>query len=464
MIFDDLFGKTKKELETVKKDCFNLSEKKEKVERELDQVKKRLEDLFEKNHIFFERIKALIGCLDSLQVLDFSWALLESALGIKKGAIFTCTESGWRSEVSKGFPGDNPPIIPLEEESIPVYSAKHGVILSLAHVRSNPDLAFLERRGIISDVKIACPIRKAGVVEKLIVVCQYSGNVFAGEDEIELLKMVASLMGLVMTNAEVIAEQKKTLNQRTQELAKLRGIFSHMVAPEVVEFIESNPEGIVLGGSRQKVAIFFADIRGFTPLSEKLPPERVIELLNRHFSLVTDTILKFRGTLDKFMGDAAMVLFGTPIPLENPCLSAVKAAIEMQRNVQKNMAAWVGEGFPAFSMGIGINYQEVIVGHVGSKRLSNFTVIGDGVNLASRLCGLAAGGEIIVSQFCIETLKDWVGKCEERPGVVVKGKSQPITVFAVSAYEDFVTGPCRKCGTEQKEGVRFCGVCGYQRY
>jgi adenylate cyclase len=358
------------------------------------------------------------------------------------------------------------PPVPFEEESMLCYAAEQGLIMSLAYLRKQDDLAYLERRGTIPDTKIVCPVRVGNRIEKLLVICNYAGNVFSGEDDLETVQMVSTILGLVLQNTKVISEQKSEIAHHRQELLRLRNLFTSMVAPEVIDFIEKNPGGIVLGGLRQHVAILFCDIRGFTELASRITPEKTIDLLNKFFTAVTNIIIENKGTLDKFMGDAAMALFGTPVPIDDPIGAAVKTAIEIQKVLEEKMPSWKSLGFPTYGVGIGINYQEVIVGNVGSERLSNFTAIGDGVNIASRLCSIAQKGEILISETCFEHLSDLKERMEKRTGITIKGKSEPITVY--SLFEDHSklarTSLCPKCQSALPADVKFCGTCGYQQF
>lgn len=469
-LLDRLTG-SGKELEELRKELASCKERLRRAEFERDDYHKKNLHLIDKTHAFFQRLRLLVGTLDDEHVVARAWDLLDMALGIKKGGIFDRTDRGWVPAHAVGFPNNQPPIIPLEEDSMATYVAEHGVPLSIPQLRKQDDLGYLERRGVIPDIKIACPIRVRGKVERVLLICSYAGNVFANEDDLETLEMVTTLLGLVQTNATILAEQRQALAQttqalqeQTQALGKLRSIFQRLVAPEVIDHLEKNPDGIVLGGTRQTIVIMFVDIRGFTQMSENQPPEKIIELLNRYFTRVTDIVLEHKGTLDKFMGDAAMVLFGTPVPIDQPVDRAVAAALKIQDMVQANMAEWVSLGFPAFSVGIGITYQDVVVGNVGSQKLSSFTAIGDGVNLAFRLSSIARGGEILVSESVFENLHDWQGKVEQRPQIQLKGKAEPQIVYALSRYDYGRTGLCPQCGAPVADGVRFCGSCGYRRF
>lgn len=583
-LFDSLSGAANKELEELRKEVATLKSRAAKAEAERDEIQRKNLQLIDKTHAFLERLKLLVGTLESEHVLLRTWDLIDMALSLKKAAIYAWTEQGWIAEMAVGFGKDGEaPVIPLDEESVPTFAAGEGVIISLAHLRKQDDLAYLERRGIVPDVKIACPVRVEGEIRKLILVCAYGGNVFAGEDDLDILNMVATILGLVTTNTRILDRQKTVLAEQAQiieakqaevqekekiieeskavieetkavieekdlvleeteleieekqralakakadlfqkermieeqqevvnhlsvivdsqkdavveasklleehrtavdekervigqqkaalsrqgvRMERLRGIFTRMVAPEIISFIERNPDGIVLGGVRQCVAVLFTDIRGFTQMSEKNPPELVINLLNRFFSKLTEIVIRHHGTLDKFMGDAAMVLFGTPVALDAPVQKAIQAAFEIQTMVVESSAEWEKCGFPGFSVGIGINFQDVVVGNVGSEKLSSFTAIGDGVNLAYRLCGIAKGGEIILSQPCIKHLTPGAQSVEPRHGVQIKGKSQPMTVFSIArTAADLKAGPCPKCTAPLLEGARFCGKCGFRR-
>ncbi len=460
-LLDSLKGGSGKEVESLRSELASLRAKLKISDNEIVIAQQKNLTLIDKTHAFMERLKILVGTLEDVHVLQRCWDLLELALGIKKGAIFAKTRDGWVSDFAVGFKGD-PPVIPLNEDSVPGYVAEHGVIMSLAYLKKQDDLAYLERRGVIPDAKIVCPVRINNRVEKLIVICAYSGNVFSGEDDLDTVQMAGTLLGLVLNNARVVAEQKVEIDQQRRDFLRMKSLFSSMVAPEVIDLLEKNPGGIVLGGEVRRVAVLFADIRSFTELASDISPEKTIELLNQFFTLVTDIVISSQGTLDKFMGDAAMALYGTPICLLNPSLSAVNAAIEIQKQLSIHMPHWVKQGFPEFGVGIGVNYQDVIVGNVGSERLSNFTAIGDGVNVASRLCMAAGPGEILLSKTCFEELGEWTGKVEERPGVFIKGKAEAITVYSIAAPQSHKE-VCPKCADPLPATARFCGNCGYRR-
>ncbi len=185
-----------------------------------------------------------------------------------------------------------------------------------------------------------------------------------------------------------------------QELAKRqveRKALERFLDSAAVERILSDPGKVHLGGESQKVTVLFVDLRGFTRMSEKMEPSAVVELLNDFFTEMTDLVFENGGTLDKYTGDGMMVVFGAPWPRHDDAQRAVRAAVEMQISLEQLHENWRTKGRQPIPMGVGINTGIVTAGNIGSTKRMDYTVIGDTVNLASRLCSAAAGGQILVS-------------------------------------------------------------------
>lgn len=157
-----------------------------------------------------------------------------------------------------------------------------------------------------------------------------------------------------------------------------------------------------LGGDKKVVTVLFSDIRNFTPIAEALPPDQLVRLLNEYFTEMARVIFENQGSLDKYIGDALVAVFGSLIPLENPAHNAVQAAIQMMKSLVTANKGWVDQYGFAVNIGIGINTGEVFSGNIGSPERMEFTVIGDTVNIASRFSGAARPGQILVTR---ETLK-----------------------------------------------------------
>jgi adenylate cyclase len=210
---------------------------------------------------------------------------------------------------------------------------------------------------------------------------------------------------------------------------KLKSTFKKYVSKQIVDQLLENDEMLNLGGQEQDATILFSDIRGFTSMSETMAPNEVVETLNDYFNLMIEIIFKYNGTLDKIIGDALMVIYGAPNATLQDTENAVLTAIEMQEKlIQFNQDRIINLKQP-IKIGIGINRGKVISGNIGSKQQMNFTVIGDSVNLASRLCSIAASDEIIVSDAVWKKVKHLKSfKSKKLNPVKVKGKVKPIEI------------------------------------
>lgn len=214
------------------------------------------------------------------------------------------------------------------------------------------------------------------------------------------------------------------------EKRMITGAFSHYVPKKVVDQILADPEKLQLGGEERVVTVMFSDVAGFTSISEKLPPAQLVRLLNDYLTEMTDIILAHEGIIDKYEGDAIMAEFGVPVYYENHAYMACKTALEMQKRLKFLREKWNNEGRPQLRARIGINTGEVIVGNMGSRDVFDYTVMGDPVNLGSRLEGANKfyGTYIMISEFTHEFVKDEF-HARELDLIRVKGKEQPIKVF-----------------------------------
>jgi class 3 adenylate cyclase len=193
--------------------------------------------------------------------------------------------------------------------------------------------------------------------------------------------------------------------------------------------VVANPD-IRLGGVNQEVTVVFADIRGFTPMSENLEPSRVVEILNEYFTRVTDVIFDNGGMLDKYMGDAVMAVYGAPISKGNDAANAVNSAIQIQRLLVELNRDAAARKWPELRVGIGINTGNAIAGNIGSPRRLDYTVVGDAVNTAQRLMANATGGQILISESTARKVGDGFDLVR-LPMLKVKGRSESVQVFSV---------------------------------
>jgi adenylate cyclase len=235
---------------------------------------------------------------------------------------------------------------------------------------------------------------------------------------------------------ETVASQAAQAVQNTLFAKKLeqeavnRERFRRLLSPAIAERVLSGELEVEKGGQLRDTTILFADIRGFTSISESREPEVVVDALNEYFERMVEIAFRYEGTLDKFIGDEMMVLFGAPVAHADDPVRAVRAALEMQRALIDLNARHDSRGLPPFEIGIGINTGEVVAGYIGSSQALEYTVIGDPVNTGARLCSLAQPGQILVSEGTFDRLG---GHFEVRklPEEKVKGKAQAIQVFEV---------------------------------
>ena len=225
----------------------------------------------------------------------------------------------------------------------------------------------------------------------------------------------------------------KNFNDMTAGLRErdfVKETFGRYMTKQVADSILSNPDAVALGGKKQEVTILFSDIRGFTSFSESHAPEQVVSHLNEYMSAMVDVIIKYEGVVDKFIGDAIMAVFGSPIAREDDPLRAVKTALEMQQRLTALNEKWEQQGKDTFKIGIGVNTGEVIVGNIGDVRRMEYTVIGDNVNIASRIEGLTKNYNcpIIISESTYQKVRDHV-QVNQLESVVVKGKSRSVAIY-----------------------------------
>jgi adenylate cyclase len=211
----------------------------------------------------------------------------------------------------------------------------------------------------------------------------------------------------------------------------IRKMFSSYVSKRIVDELIRDPSKAKLGGDRKEITVLFSDIRGFTTFSEKHQPEEVVSLLNEYLGAMTEIVFEYEGTLDKFVGDAVMALWGAPIGQPDHAERAVRCAVSMIAKLKQLQAKWTAEGKYAIDIGIGINTGDMVVGNMGAEgKKMDYTVIGDNVNLGARLEGLTRkyNNHIIISEYTYEKVKDIV-EARELDSVTVKGKENPVVVY-----------------------------------
>jgi adenylate cyclase len=278
---------------------------------------------------------------------------------------------------------------------------------------------------LMQQIRSAICVPLIGAEEKALGIL-YVDNVTAthrfSDDDFEFCIAFAGIAAVAIENGQFA--------QRIQRELLTRSNFERFFTPQLAKRIAESSE-IRLGGDKCPVAVLFSDIRGFTALSETMPPSDMASLLTEYFTEMVECVFRYDGTLDKFIGDAVMAQWGAPLAGPDDADKAMAAAVDMIRELDNLNAKWAAAGRPQLQIGIGLNYGEAFAGNIGSERRLEFTVIGDTVNTASRLCGEAGPREILLSDGFRHALHapPPLYAC---PPMELKNKSQPVTVFRVA--------------------------------
>lgn len=287
--------------------------------------------------------------------------------------------------------------------------------VTVSELRGIADPTALETFNLLEAQVVVPLLSKSGLIGFLVLgerinLKPYSDKLF------DSIKIISNQMVMAIENSK---------------LSDLRHAFSRYVSPHLAPSILSKLEDIKLGGERRKVTILFADIRGFTSMAENMKPEEVVDLLNTYLSALANIAFAYEGFLDKYIGDCVMALFGVPDTHYNDTERAVVAAIEMHQYVNDNINVEREKvGLPKVEIGIGINTAHVILGNMGSVDRMNYTVIGDGVNIASRLENIAGKGQTLVTKDVYEEVKFLVN-ARFLETVTVKGREKPVDIYVV---------------------------------
>ncbi len=242
-----------------------------------------------------------------------------------------------------------------------------------------------------------------------------------GNYDVEIKLKTSDELGLLTS---IFNDTAKSLKEK--EL--LKGAFSTYVSSEVMNEVLKDPKKMALGGKRIKATMLFTDIRGFTSMSETLQPEQVVAVINEYLTVQTDKVLKWKGVLDKFVGDCVMAVYGVPVPKDDDAYRAVRTAMDIRDSIDKLNVIREKTKQICVKIGLGVNTGDVVSGNMGSPQKMDYTVIGDNVNLAARLEANAPGGVIFVSESSYDETKDKINY-KELESIKVKGKKDPIRIF-----------------------------------
>ena len=254
-----------------------------------------------------------------------------------------------------------------------------------------------------------------------------------GRERVALIAVLSDISELVeLRDAVKAMERIKALNTQLEMRNRLLSeTFGRFLSDEIVWQLLETPDGLMLGGKKRTLTVLMSDLRGFTALSERMAPGDLISMLNHYLGEMTEVIQENAGTIIEFIGDGIMALFGAPAPTQTHAADAVRAAVEMQRRMERVNRWNAAQGFPALQMGIGINTGEAIVGNIGSEKRTKYGVVGSQVNLAGRIESYTVGGEILISPRTRAGVPEALEIAEERR-VHPKGVEEPLTLASVT--------------------------------
>ena len=318
---------------------------------------------------------------------------------------------------ASGFPED--PLVAL-------LSRKKKVVTKY-DVAEDPDFADVRdscgKRFASLEASLAIPLIHRDEVKGVLAVGQKKSGHFFTREDIDLLETLGNQGAVALENARLAVQMKQEEGVRAN--------LARYLSPQIVDQIIHDNVQVNLGGDRKVVTVLFSDIRNFTTLTETRPPDQLVHILNEYFTEMARIIFSHQGSLDKYIGDAIVAVFGSLIHLENPALHATRAAIQMMEAMPRLNEIWMKEFGFRMDIGIGVNTGEVFLGNIGSPDRMEFTVIGDTVNVASRFSGLAKAGQILLTRETLAALGSTI-PYHELPPSEVKGKTGKLEVFEVA--------------------------------
>ncbi|MDB4888028.1 MAG: adenylyl cyclase class-3/4/guanylyl cyclase [Gemmatimonadetes bacterium] len=372
--------------------------------------------------ILLEVSKGLSRAVDVDTILDKIVGFAYQTLEVDRVAILLVDEHGdLTPKISRDKRGGDVP------RSVPQSIARKAVEEKVALLSDNAgeDQRFGGQSILMQQVRSAICAPLIGSEDRVLGVLYVDNPSVThrfSDDDLEFLVAFAGIAAVAIDNSQFA--------ERSRREALVRSNFERYFAPQLAARIAHSPEAARLGGEKRQVVVLFSDIRGFTALSETMNPDAMASLLTEYFTEMVECVFRHDGTLDKFIGDAVMAQWGAPLGNPDDADRAMRAAVEMMRELRALNARWLSEGRPTLEIGIGLNTGEAFAGNIGSERRLEFTVIGDVVNTASRLCKVAGPGEIIIS----DEMRRALGSppvLDELPPIDLKGKSHPVPIFRV---------------------------------
>lgn len=388
-------------------------------ERSLQDVEVLRRD-YEKLRISYELQRAIGAELDLDRLLEKILERSFDLLSADRGVILLFEDGELKPRCSRAKRAGPEEFVASRAVVGQVVKEKVAVLSSDAKV----DPRFSESKSIIMTgirSSMAVPLLHKSELLGVMMVDSQNPNAF-GEKDLQLFTNIANQAALFIANAAL------ALHLEQEALARAR--FQRLLSPAIAELVVSGKLELKQGGEPRVTTMLFTDIRGFTSRSETMRAEDIVQMLNDYFERMVEIVFRFEGTLDKFVGDEIMALFGAPVSGRDDHVRAVQCALAMLEELRRFNSERESLGLPSFEIGVGINTGEVVAGYIGSSKAMQYTVIGAPVNLAARLCSAAKGMQILLSENTWRLVQD-VFDVEELEPISPKGIAQPVRVFEV---------------------------------
>ena len=273
---------------------------------------------------------------------------------------------------------------------------------------------------------LTCPLTARDEVIGFIFFSSCEPNTYR-DQHVELFTQIAGELAITLEKGRFYED----LYIRNEFMTK---VFGQYVTNEVAEAVLNGENPLALGGERRLVTVLMADLRSFTPMSESLTPEEVVDALNVYLGRMTDIVMHYGGSVDNIIGDAIMAVFGTPATMPDDAARAVACAIAMQNAMTDVNEEIAGRGLPSLRMGIGVSTGDAVAGNIGSELRMKYSVIGSIVNLAARIESIADGGQVFVSKLTHDHTKDHI-RTSGNLNVKLKGLERPVTIYEVEGID-----------------------------
>ena len=255
---------------------------------------------------------------------------------------------------------------------------------------------------------------------------------FVGSDLSDIWTRIIVLCLFVIfgSHAQFTINERRAVAKKLERDRATRERFQRLLSPDLAEMVVSGQLTVEKGGVSRVATVMFIDIRGFTAMSENTPSDEVLQMLNEYYEVIVEVVFRHEGTVDKFIGDEMMVIWGAPVAHEDDPVRAVRSALEIHSELAEFNKKRLAVGKQEIKIGIGINTGNLVAGYIGSTRTMSYSVIGDTVNTASRLCAAAKAGQVVISENTFKKINDSFA-VDEIDAIRAKGKNEPIRVFNV---------------------------------